>query len=97
MFSSQLLRWYQKNARTLPWRETRDPYKIWISEVMLQQTTVKAVIPYYLRWIKEFHDVLRLAKAPQQKVLRFWQGLGYYARAKNLHRSAKIICQNFGA
>ncbi len=95
MLSSRLLRWYQKNARALPWRETRDPYKIWISEVMLQQTTVKAVIPYYLRWIKTFPTVCHLARASRQKVLRLWQGLGYYARAKNLHKSSQILVKDF--
>ena len=84
--------WYRRQARDLPWRETSDPYKIWISEIMLQQTTVNAVIPYYQKWIKEFPTVQHVAKAPLQKILRLWQGLGYYSRARNIHRSAKIIC-----
>lgn len=95
-FTKKLVRWYEKNARDLPWRRTRDPYKIWISEIMLQQTTVNAVIPYYTRWIKEFPSVNDVAKAPAQKILRLWQGLGYYQRAKNIHKSAKIICRVYG-
>lgn len=86
-----LMRWYQKNKRPLPWRETRDPYKIWISEIMLQQTTVNAVIPYYQKWIKQFPDFQSVASASTQKILRAWQGLGYYQRARNLHATAKII------
>jgi A/G-specific adenine glycosylase len=92
-FSDDLILWYKKNARDLPWRRTRDPYKIWVSEIMLQQTTVNAVIPYYERWIKQFPTIQTLAKSRLQKVLKLWQGLGYYQRAKNLHRSAKIICR----
>ena len=91
-FSQDLTRWYTKNARRLPWRETRDPYKIWISEVMLQQTTVNAVIPYYEKWVKTFPTVETLKNASLQKILKAWQGLGYYQRAKNLHKAAQIIC-----
>ncbi len=91
-FSKELLAWYRKNARDLPWRRTKDPYKIWISEIMLQQTTVTAVIPYYLKWIKTFPTVSDVARAPLQKILRLWQGLGYYQRAKNIHKSAKVMC-----
>lgn len=90
-FSDQLLTWYHANARDLPWRRTRDPYKIWISEIMLQQTTVAAVIPYYERWVKRFPTVESLARARLQSVLNMWQGLGYYTRAKNLHAAAKQI------
>jgi A/G-specific adenine glycosylase len=86
-----LMRWYRHNARDLPWRRTADPYKIWISEVMLQQTTVNAVTPYYHRWTKKFPTVKDVARAPLQTVLKMWQGLGYYQRAKNVHKSAKII------
>lgn len=92
MFSQNLSAWYKKHARDLPWRRTTDPYKIWISEVMLQQTTVTAVIPYYKRWIKAFPNIHSAARAPLQKVLKVWQGLGYYQRAKNIHKAAKIIC-----
>lgn len=95
-FSRNLTDWYKKNARRLPWRETRDPYKIWISEVMLQQTTVNAVIPYYRRWVVTFPAVETLAIAPIQKILKVWQGLGYYQRAKNLHKAAQIICAQYG-
>jgi A/G-specific adenine glycosylase len=95
-FSKKLVAWYKKHARDLPWRKTSDPYKIWISEVMLQQTTVKAVIPYYERWTRTFPTVHTVAKAPLQKILHAWQGLGYYQRAKNIHKSAKIIAQGEG-
>lgn len=93
VFSKKILFWYKKNARDLPWRQTRDPYKIWISEIMLQQTTVSAVIPFYERWIKVFPTVKDVAKAPYQKILSHWQGLGYYQRARNLQNAAKIIAQ----
>lgn len=87
--------WYRKNARKLPWRETSDPYKIWISEIMLQQTTVAAVIPYYLKWIEKYPTIQDVAKEPLEKILKTWQGLGYYQRAKNIHKSAIIISQEF--
>ncbi|MBI5150833.1 MAG: A/G-specific adenine glycosylase [Candidatus Omnitrophica bacterium] len=96
LFSRNLVNWYKKHARRLPWRETRDPYKIWISEIMLQQTTVNAVIPYYQKWIKIFPTVEALKNAPLQKILKAWQGLGYYQRAKNLHKAAQIICAEHG-
>ena len=96
-FIKSLTQWYVKNARPLPWRKTSDPYKIWISEVMLQQTTVATVIPYYKKWIKAFPSIKKLARAPLERVLRQWQGLGYYQRARNLHRSAKIICRQYNA
>ena len=95
-FAKTLNAWYRRHARDLPWRKTSDPYKIWISEIMLQQTTVSAVIPYYRKWIKVFPTVGHVAKAPQQKILRLWQGLGYYTRAKNIHKTAKIICNIYG-
>lgn len=90
----KLLPWYQKNKRNLPWRKTNDPYKIWISEIMLQQTQVKTVIPYYLNWIKKFPDINTLANASESKVLKAWEGLGYYSRARNIHFSAMQIFQN---
>lgn len=86
-----LLQWYQQQGRDLPWRTTRDPYKIWVSEVMLQQTQVKTVIPYYQRWVEQFPTIKSLAQADQQTILKAWQGLGYYARARNLHRAAQIV------
>jgi|SRR3989338_7035964 len=96
-FNRNLVHWYKKNARRLPWRETRDPYKIWMSEIMLQQTTVNAVIRYYGKWIKIFPTVEALKNAPLQRILKAWQGLGYYQRAKNLHKAAQIICAQYNA
>jgi A/G-specific adenine glycosylase len=90
-FAVRLIGWYRVRRRSLPWRRTRDPYKIWVSEIMLQQTTVPAVVPYYERWTKVFPDVQRLARAPLRRVLREWQGLGYYQRARNLHEAARRI------
>jgi A/G-specific adenine glycosylase len=90
-----LLAWYDKNQRDLPWRRTRDPYKIWVSEVMLQQTQVKTVVPYYLRFIETFPTLKHLARAAQQEVLKIWEGLGYYSRARNLHRAAGIVVAQF--
>ena len=89
----KLLVWYDKTKRNLPWRNTKDPYSIWVSEIMLQQTQVKTVIPYYERWIKTLPTIDKLAKAPEQKILKLWEGLGYYSRVKNLKKSAKIICK----
>ena len=94
-FRSSLFRWYQKNARRLPWRTTNDPYRIWISEIMLQQTTVAAVIPYYERWMTVFPTIRHVARTSQQRILKVWQGLGYYSRARNIHRSAQIICREY--
>ncbi len=95
-FQKKLEHWYSTHHRKLPWRLTRDPYKVWISEIMLQQTTVKAVIPYYNRWLELFPDMKTLSKAPLQKVLKAWQGLGYYQRARNLHQASKIIVETHG-
>lgn len=95
-FQRKLRAWYSAHHRKLPWRQTQDPYKIWISEIMLQQTTVQAVIPYYLRWMILFPDMQTLSEAPLQKVLKQWQGLGYYQRAKNLHQASKIIMTTYG-
>jgi A/G-specific adenine glycosylase len=94
-FRRKLKTWYSKNHRKLPWRENQDPYRIWISEIMLQQTTVQTVIPYFLAWMTLYPDMLTLSKAPLQKILKIWQGLGYYNRAKNLHRTSKIIMADF--
>jgi len=88
---TRLLQWFDTEKRLLPWRETRDPYPIWISEVMLQQTTVAAVIPRYLAFLATFPDVASLANASEQDVLKSWEGLGYYNRARNLHRAAQIL------
>ncbi|MGA1409599.1 MAG: A/G-specific adenine glycosylase [Prochlorotrichaceae cyanobacterium] len=92
-----LLEWYDREGRDLPWRKTVDPYAIWISEIMLQQTQVKTVLPYYDRWLAKFPTIATLAAADQQAVLKVWQGLGYYARARNLHRAAQqIMAQHEG-
>jgi len=90
-FRRALLDWYEANRRDLPWRRTRDPYRIWVSEVMLQQTRVPAVIPHYNRFLKKFPTIEALANAPEQEVLASWSGLGYYSRARNLHRAAKLM------
>ncbi|HXL23714.1 MAG TPA: A/G-specific adenine glycosylase [Candidatus Dormibacteraeota bacterium] len=90
-FRKRLLAWYRQFRRDLPWRGTRDPYRIWLSEIMLQQTRVAAVIPYYEKFLQRFPDVRTLAEAPQEEVLRLWSGLGYYSRARNLQRAAQQI------
>ena len=91
---SKLLRWFKKNGRDLPWRKTRDPYAIWISEIMLQQTQVETVIPYYKKFLKSFPTIHHLAKSDLSKVLKVWEGLGYYSRARNLHQASKIIANH---
>lgn len=88
--------WFKKHQRDLPWRKTRDPYAIWISEVMLQQTQVKTALPYYLRFLSELPTVSHLAKASEESVLKLWAGLGYYSRAKNLRRGAQYLIEHFG-
>jgi A/G-specific adenine glycosylase len=90
-FRKQLLGWFRQFQRDLPWRHSRDPYRIWLSEIMLQQTRVAAVIPYYQRFLERFPDVHALASAPEEEVLRLWSGLGYYSRARNLQRAAQRI------
>ncbi len=90
-FSQDILRWYAEHKRTLPWRGTKDPYKIWLSEIMLQQTRVAQGTPYYLKFITRFPTVVELAKASEEEVLKLWQGLGYYSRARNLHATAKKV------
>ncbi|HWL09678.1 MAG TPA: A/G-specific adenine glycosylase [Planctomicrobium sp.] len=92
---TRLIKWYGKQARPLPWRESRDPYRIWISEIMLQQTTVKAVIPYYERFLSRFPTVQTLAAATEEEVLKHWEGLGYYSRGRNIHRAAQMICTQY--
>jgi A/G-specific adenine glycosylase len=97
LLRKQLLGWFRQFQRDLPWRRTRDPYRIWLSEIMLQQTRVAAVIPYYERFLERFPDVRALAEAPQEEVLRLWSGLGYYSRARNLQRAAqKIVAKHHG-
>ena len=90
-FRRLLVHWYSSQKRDLPWRRTRDPYRIWISEIMLQQTRVAAVIPYFERFLQRFPDVESLAVAPESELLSMWAGLGYYSRARNLHRAAQQI------
>lgn len=94
-FSKEILAWYHKNKRDLPWRSTKDPYKIWLSEIMLQQTRVAQGLPYYQKFIKEFPSVFHLAEATEERVLKLWQGLGYYSRARNMHSTAKTIVENY--
>jgi A/G-specific adenine glycosylase len=91
-----LVAWFRENGRDLPWRRTRDPYAVLVSEFMLQQTTVVAVVPYFERWMNAFPDVAALAEADEQAVLGLWQGLGYYSRARNLHRAAKAMVERHG-
>jgi A/G-specific adenine glycosylase len=91
-----LLRWFVAEARDLPWRRTRDPYRIWLSEIMLQQTRVETVIPYYQRFLKAFPTVRHLAAADQDRVLKLWEGLGYYGRARSLHKAARMIVTDHG-
>ena len=92
----RLLDWYAIHRRRLPWRETSDPYAIWVSEVMLQQTQVATAVPYYLRFLQRFPTTRRLAEADIQEVLKLWEGLGYYSRARNLHRAAGEVIARFG-
>ncbi|MBN2258671.1 MAG: A/G-specific adenine glycosylase [Anaerolineaceae bacterium] len=93
-FGRLLLNWYDQNARRLPWRGSADPYAVWVSEVMLQQTRVETVTPYYLRWMERFPDIASLAAASDQEVLGMWEGLGYYARARNLWRAARRLVES---
>lgn len=95
-FSSRLLAWYARHKRDLPWRTTHDPYRIWLSEILLQQTQVNVVIPYYERFLARFPTVHALAEASLDDVLKTWEGAGYYARARNLHRAAQIIVNEGG-
>jgi A/G-specific adenine glycosylase len=92
---TRLLRWFKKNKRDLPWRKTADPYAIWVSEIMLQQTQVTTVLPYYQRFLKSFPTVRHLARADLSGVLKIWEGLGYYSRARNLHRASQMVLNHF--
>jgi A/G-specific adenine glycosylase len=95
--SRLILKWYDHNARRLPWRGVNDPYAVWVSEIMLQQTRVETVIPYYLRWMERYPDVQTLAADTEQEVLRMWEGLGYYSRARHLWQAAGILVNKFNA
>lgn len=94
-FIHYILQWFYQNKRSLPWRNSRDPYKIWISEIILQQTRIAQGLHYFTRFISHFPDIDSLAKASEQDVLRLWQGLGYYSRARNLHKASKIIKEKY--
>ena len=93
---TRLLRWYEKHRRRLPWRDDSRPYYVWLSEVMLQQTQVDTVTPYFERFVRAFPDINTLAAADQQAVLKLWEGLGYYSRARNLHRTARTLVERHG-
>ena len=95
-FENFLLAWYQQNARDLPWRFVQTPYRTWVSEVMLQQTQVDTMIPYFEKWMEKFPDIRSLAEASKQDILSAWEGLGYYSRARNLHRAAGIVDKEMG-
>ena len=92
-FNYNLIQWYSVHKRALPWRETKDPYKIWLSEIILQQTQIKQGLPYYLKFTTNYPTVFDLAKASEDDVLKNWQGLGYYSRARNLHYTAKYVAE----
>jgi A/G-specific adenine glycosylase len=94
-FSTSIQKWYRQNKRDLPWRSVKDPYHIWLSEVILQQTRVDQGMPYYFKFVKAFPTVTDLANAPEDEVLNLWQGLGYYSRARNLHSAAKLVATQF--
>lgn len=96
VFSERIIQWYEENKRSLPWRTTRDPYKIWLSEIILQQTRIAQGLPYYETFIQHYPDVFSLARAPQKQILRLWQGLGYYTRARNLHACARVVVKEYG-
>ena len=94
--ADKLIDWYGVNGRDLPWRRTRDPYRIWLSEVILQQTRIAQGMDYYLRFVARFPDVGALAAADEDEVLKLWQGLGYYSRARNLHAAARQVVERYG-
>jgi A/G-specific adenine glycosylase len=95
-WNTKLVSWYRLNSRALQWRETGDPYAIWVSEIMLQQTRVEAVKEYYRRFMERFPSITSLAEAPQEEVLKLWEGLGYYSRARNLQKAARIVTEQYG-
>ena len=94
-FSTKIINWYKKNKRDLPWRKTTDPYKIWLSEIILQQTRIDQGLRYYLKFCDNFPDINSLAGADEERVLKLWQGLGYYSRARNMHKTARIIVDKY--
>ena len=94
-FTSQIDNWYSKNKRDLPWRKNKDPYSVWLSEIILQQTKIQQGLPYYTKFIDKYPDVFSLANALEHDILKLWEGLGYYSRARNLHKTAKIVALDF--
>ncbi len=96
VFANQLIDWYLDNKRAMPWRETKNPYFIWLSEIILQQTRVAQGLPYYLAFTQAYPTVQQLAAAPQEDILKLWQGLGYYSRARNLHTAAQMVVEDYG-
>lgn len=95
-FALKLMNWYRENGRDLPWRDTQDPYIIWLSEIILQQTRVEQGMPYFYRFLEAFPIVTKFAEAEEEEILRLWQGLGYYSRARNMHKAAKMVVSEFG-
>lgn len=95
-FSEEIVRWYEAHKRDLPWRQTQNPYIIWLSEVILQQTRVAQGLPYFERFVSHYPDVQAFAAAPEGEILRHWQGLGYYSRARNMHKAAKLVVSDMG-
>ena len=91
-----LIRWFRENKRDLPWRQTKDPYAVWVSEIMLQQTRVEAVKPYYIRFLQTLPTVKDLANADEEVILKLWEGLGYYSRVRNMQKAAIQIMEDFG-
>jgi len=96
-FSNELLKWYQQNKRDLPWRHTSDPYVIWLSEIILQQTRVEQGLPYFQRFLEQYPDVLSFAAAPEDDILKLWQGLGYYSRGRNMLKTARMVVDNYNS
>lgn len=96
VLAERLLPWYEENARPLPWRENVTPYRVWVSEIMLQQTRIEAAKGYFARFMEALPDVEVLASSPEEQVLKLWEGLGYYSRARNLHKAAKIVMEQYG-
>ncbi len=91
-----LLKWFQREQRPLPWRQSYVPYQVWISEIMLQQTQVVTVLPYYKRWMKSLPDIQSVAHTDEEHLLKLWEGLGYYSRVRNIQKAAKVICEEYG-
>ncbi len=94
-FSTKIIHWYKRNKRNLPWRNTNDPYKIWLSEIILQQTRIDQGVNYYLKFCDKYPDINSLAKAEEEQILKLWQGLGYYSRARNVHKTARLIMDKY--